>query len=190
MRSLAAPALEELEPPLALGFHAAGRSDVAARCDLDNFLTPVVKALGGSELFSLVWATRGRVDESAGLTLLRATDAQLEVVGHPSRVSTRLSVSPARPEWKAALAATVGVHDSAHRGGPIELGIRFAVSPERNWSTLWKPAIDALGGVLGEGHRPWNPRDDRISLLVLERAISGPSSAGTSSSTCGGEAEP
>lgn len=30
---------------------------------------------------------------------------------------------------------------------------------------------DALGGVLGEGDRPWNPRDDRIKLLVLEREL-------------------
>jgi hypothetical protein len=28
---------------------------------------------------------------------------------------------------------------------------------ERNWVTLWKPAIDALGGILGEGARRWHP---------------------------------
>jgi hypothetical protein len=42
---LAAPALAALEPRLALGFHVAGREDVAAGCDLDNFLTPVDVAL-------------------------------------------------------------------------------------------------------------------------------------------------
>lgn len=35
--------------------------------------------------------------------------------------------------------------------------------------SLWKPAIDALGGILGEGSRRWHPRDDRICLLVLQR---------------------
>src|ERR687896_1172274 len=52
-----------------------------------------------------------------------------------------------------------------------ELGLRFGVSPQRNWVTLWRPAIDALGGILGEGDRPWHPCDDRISLLVLERQL-------------------
>ena len=52
-----------------------------------------------------------------------------------------------------------------------ELAIRFRVSPKRNWVTLWEPAIDALGGILGEGDRPWHPRDDRISSLVLEREL-------------------
>ena len=57
---LAEPALAQLEPPLALGFHVAGRPDVVAGCDLDNFLTPVVKALGGERTFAFVWASRGR----------------------------------------------------------------------------------------------------------------------------------
>jgi len=38
--------------------------------------------------------------------------------------------------------------------------------------SLWKPAIDTLGGILGEGDRPWHPRDDRIALLALERELS------------------
>ena len=36
---------------------------------------------------------------------------------------------------------------------------------------LWKQAIDVLGGILGESDRRWNPNDDRISLLVLEREL-------------------
>jgi hypothetical protein len=45
----------------------------------------------------------------------------------------------------------------------------FRLSAQRNWVNLWKPAIDALGGILGEGDRPWHPRDDRIFQLRLER---------------------
>jgi hypothetical protein len=171
VRTLTQPALMTLEPPLALGFHVAGRPDVASGCDLDNFLTPVVKALGGGDAFSFVWATRGRPDERAWLALVRASDARPDMAGRVSHVSARLSVSAERPEWKAALAAVVGEQESARGSGPIELRIRFGVSPKRNWVTLWKPAIDALGGILGEGDRAWNPRDDRISLLVLERDL-------------------
>jgi hypothetical protein len=169
--ALAAPALAELAPPLVLGFYVAGREDVARGCDLDNFLTPVVKALGGGELFSLVWAERGSANERPRLTLLETKAARHETLARPAQVSTRLSVGAARPEWKAALATAVGRHGSAGRPGPIELGLRFGVFPRRNWVTLWKPAIDALGGVLGESDRPWHPRDDRISLLVLERVL-------------------
>ena len=169
--ALAAPALERLEPPLALGLYVAGREDVARGCDLDNFLTPVVKALGGGDALSFVWAARGRASEPAALTLLHAKDARLDFAGGPGHVSTRTSVSATSPAWKAALAAAVGRQESAGRSGPVEVGIRFGVSPRRNWVTLWKPAIDALGGILGEGHRPWHPRDDRISLLVLEREL-------------------
>jgi len=170
--ALAAPALAGLEPPLALGFYVAGREEVARGCDLDNFLTPVVKALGGGNAFSFVWAERGRVDDVSRLTLLEASDTRLDFAGEPSHVAARLTGSYEKEAWKAALAAAAGRHESAMRSGPVELGIRFGVSPERtNWVALWKPAIDALGGILGDGDGCWNPNDDRISLLVLQRQL-------------------
>jgi hypothetical protein len=170
---VAAPALAQLEPPFAVGFYVAGWPDVARGCDLDNFLRPVVKALGGGGAFDFVWATRGRATETAKLTLLEAKDARLDLARRPGHVSARLSVSATSAAWKAALAAAVGRHASAGRSGPIELALRFGVSPQRNWAMLWKPAIDALGGILGDtdDRRPWHPRDDRISLLVLEREL-------------------
>jgi len=105
------------------------------------------------------------------LPLLRAIDARLDTEGRPGRAHARLSASATSRAWKEGLATAVGRHESADRSGPLELRIRFGVSPQRNWVTLWKPAIDALGGILGEGDRPWHPRDDRISLLVLERKL-------------------
>jgi hypothetical protein len=168
---LGASALEQLEPPLALGFHVAGRPDIASGCDLDNFLTPVVKALGGGTRFSLVWATRGRATEPASLTLYACQSVPPPMPDSSRHVSARISVSTDRPEWKVALASAVGNHDSARRNGQVDLRLRFELSPQRNWVALWKPAIDALGGILGEGRRPWHPRDDRISRLVLERVL-------------------
>jgi hypothetical protein len=50
--------------------------------------------------------------------------------------------------------------------------LAFRVGPGREWTNLWKPAIDALGGILGlAGTRPWHPRDDRITALSLHRTI-------------------
>jgi hypothetical protein len=47
------------------------------------------------------------------------------------------------------------------------------VSSSRNWSTLWKPAIDALGPVLGiqDPAKPFRPDDDRIVDLAMHCTI-------------------
>jgi hypothetical protein len=57
--------------------------------------------------------------------------------------------------------------------GPVDIHIAFRVGPHRNWANLWKPAIDALGGVLGVDNpaRPFAPRDDRITELGLQHSI-------------------
>lgn len=99
LRTLAEPTLDALERPLALGFHVAGRPDIASGCDLDNFLTPVVKALGGGDTFSFVWATRGRPDEHPALTLARAVDTRLRLEGRLSHVVARIHGSPEKREW-------------------------------------------------------------------------------------------
>jgi len=50
--------------------------------------------------------------------------------------------------------------------------ITFRVGPRRAWTNLWKPAIDALGGILGlVGTRAWHPRDERIGALSLHREV-------------------
>lgn len=53
--------------------------------------------------------------------------------------------------------------------GPIRMQLCFSVGPARNWMSLWKPAIDALGPILG--HAPsagrWAPLDGRIVDLGL-----------------------
>lgn len=81
-------------------------------------------------------------------------------------------VSREREAWKMAIAAAVGTQASSRNTGPIELALRFTVLPRRSWVALWKPAIDALGGILSEGGRRWRPRDDGIALLVLKRELS------------------
>ena len=106
------------------------------------------------------------------LTLLEASDTRLDFAREPGHVAARLTGSYEKEAWKAALAAAVGRHESASRSGTVELGIRFGVSPARtNWVALWKPAIDALDGILGDGGGRWNPNGDRISLLVLDREL-------------------
>jgi plasmid stabilization system protein ParE len=57
--------------------------------------------------------------------------------------------------------------------GPVAVTVRFGVSARRNWTNLWKPAIDSLGPMLGEpvpGKR-FEPSDDRIVRLDLHRVV-------------------
>jgi hypothetical protein len=51
--------------------------------------------------------------------------------------------------------------------------VRFTVARARNWSNLWKPAIDALGPMLGIPNpaKPFDPLDDRIVSLGLHRTV-------------------
>jgi hypothetical protein len=49
--------------------------------------------------------------------------------------------------------------------------IGFRCGPGGNWLNLWKPTIDALGPLVGEGNRRWNPRDGTIVDLALHLQV-------------------
>jgi hypothetical protein len=51
--------------------------------------------------------------------------------------------------------------------------LSFTVGPRRNWLSLWKPAIDAQGRILGSTNpnRPWHPQDGRIVELGLHYQV-------------------
>lgn len=53
--------------------------------------------------------------------------------------------------------------------GPVQLQLGFVVGPQRNWTSLWKPTIDALDPLLGRTRedRDWHPKDGRITDLAL-----------------------
>lgn len=56
---------------------------------------------------------------------------------------------------------------------PVGTDILALTGPGRNWTTLWKPIIDAFGPVLGEDPlRPFHLRDDRIIRLGLHHVSS------------------
>ena len=57
--------------------------------------------------------------------------------------------------------------------GAIGIDIEFRLNPARNWSAVWKPAIDSLGPLLGvpNSHRPFTPHDERIVRLGLHRCL-------------------
>ena len=140
--------------------------------DLDNYLFPLSRRLMKNRNLALgsVWATK-----SAGVTSsIRCEPASAhaapEVVDY--RATIRTTASARTRAFKQQIRGQLaGSHEMD--AGPVSLEIAFAVGSRRNWINLWKPTIDALGGLLGwtRPDREWHPRDGRITELGLHRTI-------------------
>ena len=141
--------------------------------DLDNYLYPVVRALGHHKFVAAFGEKRrGRSDIAIGLAKPRDPGVALTGWHHAQAHATASSQSTA---WKQEIADQIGsqVADPAHDDRGVSLHICFRLSARRNWAYLWKPAIDSLSAILGETipGRPFHPRDDRILQLGLHRVI-------------------
>jgi hypothetical protein len=140
--------------------------------DLDNYLLPIARRIGNQRRR----VVSARATKRAGTTSYLAVD----LIGEPLELdegwemrSVRTTVSSAGLAWKEAVAAAVA--DAAMIPGEagIELQLSFVVASGRNWTILWKPAIDSLGAIFGADNpaKPFNPRDDRIVSLGLHRFV-------------------
>ena len=168
IRALVAERLAAIDGAAGLRLVVGGNR--SARGDLDNFLTPVADSLRDPRIAS--YAAVRRPGQESIIEIGRAVPAPPLAEAAWSFAVARTTTSSDREAWKAEVAAGVGVHRCSTGLGPIEMEIGFAVGPHRSWTNLWKPAIDALGGVLGlTDARPWHPRDDRIDALALHRAV-------------------
>jgi hypothetical protein len=137
--------------------------------DVDNFLFPLVYDLGWRRFLTV----QGEKRHGATSTIRIDRAVPSPLPGDDwlfARAHTTAAV--AGKLWKEQ------VHDqiaSAVAGFPqlvvTDLQICFRVSPKINWANLWKPAIDALGPILGEGSKPFHPNDDRILRLTLHRLV-------------------
>jgi hypothetical protein len=138
--------------------------------DLDNYLFPIVRRLG-HQRFDAVFATKQRGTEST----ITIAPAVIEPLGYGAPdMSVRTTASAQTRQWKEQVyAACAAAAPAKLIEGPLAIDIHFGVSPQRNWAMLWKPAIDALGPILGMPNplRPFQPNDDRIVSLGLHRTI-------------------
>src|SRR5262249_12368765 len=127
--------------------------------DLDNHLTPVARACIDAPVVSF-WAAKQHGDTS---TIAVGPTAPL-ATAEPPWLRAEMTASAQTNAYKEQLADQVGVYDTASSMESVELEICFRVHPRRNWVTLWKPTIDALGGLLGvpDAGRRWHPNDGRI----------------------------
>jgi hypothetical protein len=164
---LTAPRMRELAGDLALRLDVGlpAEVDPLFEHDLDNFLHPVIKHLGGGR-FVTAWATKAPGDRS----YLRIEPAR-RVRPEPGwqRWPGRTSVSTARErDWKDQVKAALA-NATEEPPGPVSVQLSLTVSPERSWPNLWKMVIDALDPILGRSFPDdaYDPRDGRIVRLGL-----------------------
>ena len=139
------------------------------RGDLDNFLYPIVARLGHDRFLS-ARAVRD-VNRPHRLVVGPAVPESWPInQGDIATAFIRTRTSTAKAAWKNEIRDQI-VGRTAQSTGPLTLEICFRLTGLRNWAWLWKPAIDALGPLLGEGARPFHPRDDRIVDLRLHRVV-------------------
>lgn len=135
--------------------------------ELDNYLLPVVSRLGQRRI-PAVFARKVHGDTST----MRVEAARLRLQDQPPMMLVCTSAEPETVEWREQLRdACEAAVDRPAPPGPLSLDLAFMVSSLRNWTTLWKPALDALGPLLGvpDPDRPWSPLDDRVVRLGLHR---------------------
>jgi hypothetical protein len=136
--------------------------------DLDNYLKPLARAVGAHRL-AAVFGRKVRSTESR--IALTPARPRPEAAKQPHLV-VRTHGSAGAAGWKEQIHEVCAAKFAEPTTGPVALTIEFRVSPQRNWSELWKPAIDALGPMLGMPHpNRFHPRDDRIVALGLHRVV-------------------
>ena len=169
VESLVASELASIDGPAAIALTVGvgtERSLTSGGGDLDNYLLPVVRRLGAAQ-FNAAWAIKHRGASAICVGPARAIP--------PPRAwgvcAVTTTASADTRAFKEQVAAAVPALEAAE--GALEVQISYRLSARRNWSTLWKPTIDALGGVLGipDPARRFRPNDDRIVRLGLHRTI-------------------
>lgn len=162
------PSGNDLSFELSVAFTDASRLLVGG--DLDNYLFPVVRRFGHARFLS-AWATK-KVGSTSSVRIARAEPANPIDLEGLDLISALSSESATTTRWKEELSTRFASQIARPLAdGPIELQICFRVGSHRNWANLWKPAIDSLGPLIGEGPRKFHPNDDRIVSLGLHKQV-------------------
>ena len=160
---LLAPAMVTIGPwTLVLDVGLPPGRDMIDMADLDNYAYPLATHLRTDDLVS-VWCTKRHADIS------RVLVASAEETAAPSEIYTvRTTGSTQTKAYKQQIRFAVASAPEI-APGPVQLQLGFVVGPQRNWTSLWKPTIDALDPLLGRTRedRDWHPKDGRITDLAL-----------------------
>lgn len=137
--------------------------------DLDNYLYPLAHRLGPGRIVSARARKRHADQSRARLDTAHPTDAVPDQTAHRAWTTA----SAGTPAYKQQIHSQLIAASSqpVPTGTPMSVVIGFRCGPGRNWLNLWKPTIDALGPLIGEGNRRWNPRDSAIVDLALHLQV-------------------
>jgi hypothetical protein len=138
---------------------------------LIGYLAPLARRLHTERLAAVFGRKHAREEQS---TIAVGPAVPRTQAAPAPRFSVRTTVSSQSGEWKWQIHRACGhAAPVPLPPGPVALRLRLGVSPRRNWSALWKPAIDALGPALGtpDPRYPFHPADDRIVDLELHRHL-------------------
>jgi hypothetical protein len=161
--------------PLFLHLHVAvpRATNLLHGYDLERFLTP---------LFGARWLTAGRfvlvmgtksAEGTSRLSIGLASELPASRSA-PAGSRTTPAAAPASPEWIEQLRrALARVEPVPLPDGPVRLLLEFACAQNRNWVSLWRPAGEAMGPILGydrslDAH---HPRTDRLMHLEFHRRL-------------------
>lgn len=164
---LLAPAMVASGPwVLALEVGLPAGRDLVDMADLDNYAFPLASRLRNKDLVA-VWCTKQHADRSRVLVA-----PARETAGPSGTYTVRTTASAQTTAYKEQVRSAV-VGAAAIPSGAVQLQLAFAVGPQRNWLTLWKPTIDALDPLLGRTRedRDWHPQDGRITDLGLHVTV-------------------
>ena len=136
--------------------------------DLDNYLLPLTIRLSSRTRlpFVSVWGTKQHADTST-VCVARAVPVEV-LAGRDHWYEVRTSASWVTAAYKQQIQDQLAAAEALPEGA-VSMHVSFTVGPNRNWTNLWKPTIDAFGTLLGSTtpERSWNPRDGRITELGL-----------------------
>lgn len=160
-----------LPPVIPLALHLDVDVEIESRLlkhyDLENYLMPMFGARRLSPARFVRVSARKRVGGGSRLKIATAT---LSAEGVEMEHEIDAGAGSETEAWKARIEIALAARASLLAAGPVAAMLAFRCSSRRNWTTLWKPAGDALGPVLGlEGARRFAPQDGRIVDLDLHR---------------------
>jgi hypothetical protein len=137
--------------------------------DLDNYLCPLAHRLGSGRVVS-ARARKRHADRSlVRIGTAQPAPAAVKWTAYRARTTASATTTAYKQQIYGQLAAAGA--QPLPTGTPMTAVLGFRCGPRRNWLNLWKPTIDALGHLIGEGDRIWIPRDGAIVDLALHLEI-------------------
>lgn len=146
--------------------------DLLTHHDLDNYLDGLGRRVQPDR--TVAFFGKKSIEPESSVVIAPAATHVVDDMHGWQFAGVHVSGSSQAIRWKEQIESAIAAQAEPAAGGALRMEVSFVLGPRRNWVGLWKPALDALGPILGmaDGRR-FNPRDDRIVELGLHRSVDG-----------------